>query len=280
MEYNYAQLRQQLKEDGYVVIPALLSIDETLKYRDIIKDYFESGKNYSTYTNGGMGVSNSFGFIADLRTLLSNKKITEVVSKICDHDLYYLHHCDAHYNRLSAWHKDSSHYVRNQWEERDGDESFLLYKLALYLQDHSSDSNALTVRAGSHMIDDLVSGKEVVLKPKLGDVILFDQRISHVGKQYDLKDKIVNRVFKFDQSKRSKAAALARKVFKEKDKFSIFWGVGQNNEFSKEFSKNIIARQNKQNSTESTRIYTEVIGYLREHNVKYLEHEMNEYLTN
>lgn len=275
---RYSLQNKELTEKGYLLIPNLLSVESINEYRQILMNYFENPDNHMNYSNAGKGVSNSFGFIPELKNLLSNKKIIDTLSNILEHDTFYLHHCDVHCNRLSSWHKDSTGYIKNQWEEREGKEKFKLYKIAFYLQDHSNNNDGLTVKEGSHLIQDLKSGKNIILRPKIGDAILFDQRITHVGKTFGLKDKIINTFFKHNQIKRTKVSSYIDKILGKKNKISIFWGLGENNNFSKEFALNIIKRQNRQNKTKQFDRYNDVKEYLEKVKVKQLQFTSNDFL--
>ena len=89
----------------------------------------------------------------------------------------------------------------------------------IYLEDHSNDDNAIKVVAKSHMEREIITDKFIQLKPKLGDVVIFDQRITHRGaeKPYD------------------------------GHRILISFGFGKNNIFTDNLEKGTIQRQNDQN---------------------------------
>ncbi len=265
------QYRKQLKDDGYVVIPNLMSSEEVQHYRRVVIDYFGNPGNHFTYSNGGKGLANSFAYIPELCSLLADKKIKQTLQDIVGTPLFYLHHSDIHYNRLSSWHKDTDGYIERPWDKRSGEESFSLYKIAFYLQDHIENNHGLTVRKGSHLSSELNHGEEVNLQCKVGDAVFFDQRISHVGQQFNFSDKVVNRLFRYNQKHRERVANLLRKAQGVENKLSIFWGVGVQNEFSREFAINTIKRQNKVNGVSSYTPTKPIISSLSESNMGMLE---------
>ena len=57
--------------------------------------------------------------------------------------------------------------------------------MALYLQDHANDSQALTIKPSSHINGYKVDPSLVAepLHPRKGDVVLFDSRLHHRGQE-------------------------------------------------------------------------------------------------
>lgn len=120
--------------------------------------------------------------------------------------------CDLQFNRSINWHRDLVHppYMATQrhdvWQPAKRGDSYALYRLVIYLEGHEHDDNALTVIPGSHLergcrlpcgenrrgyVESPLKWKvgdgaprlrePVVLRPPLGDAVLFDQRILHRG---------------------------------------------------------------------------------------------------
>ena len=90
----------------------------------------------------------------------------------------------------------------------------------IYLEDHSNDDNALKVVPKSHLEREIIRDKFIQLKPKLGDIIIFDQRITHKGAENAYGDY----------------------------RILISFGFGKNNIFTDEFEEGTKKRQDKQNS--------------------------------
>ena len=90
----------------------------------------------------------------------------------------------------------------------------------IYLQDHSKNNHALKLVPKSHLDKKIESKNFIQLKPKLGDIIIFDQRITHRGMDKQIKDK----------------------------RILVSFGFGKNNIFTENFEKGTINRQNDQNN--------------------------------
>jgi hypothetical protein len=98
-----------------------------------------------------------------------------------------------------------------------------IYKVLIYLQDHTNDNNGLTLIEDSHHIPDIMinNNKKKTIHNKIGDIIIFDQRITHRGQEHYQNNGI--------------------------DRILISIGFGKNNIFTKEFEEGTIKRQNDQN---------------------------------
>lgn len=60
-----------------------------------------------------------------------------------------------------------------------------IYKVLIYLQDHTNDNNGLTVIDKSHLIPEIYVNhtQKKTIHSKIGNIIIFDQRITHRGQQ-------------------------------------------------------------------------------------------------
>jgi len=102
----------------------------------------------------------------------------------------FLQDNDIGVNVKSAWHKDRLSgiyrgYERHSpWDVVQGEE-MRVAKVGVYLQDHSNprDHTGLRVVTGSHNISRIPGEKFDIrfLHPSVGDVIIFDQRLTHGG---------------------------------------------------------------------------------------------------
>ena len=118
--------------------------------------------------------------------------------------------CDLQFNRSITWHRDLLHppYMALQkhdvWQPAHKHDIYALYRLVIYLESHEHDDSALSVLPGSHLYRGCKSktcgkdhrgyvehpkqmeangwaAKPVVLRPAMGDVVIFDQRLIHRG---------------------------------------------------------------------------------------------------
>lgn len=177
-------MNQQLDKAGFVVIKSVFSVEQIEKMRKIALKFFSSGG----------GLSNAGGFAKpdwikadELTSLLEEfnlNKMESLISKYVGESVCFIGHNDLHLNRSVGWHKDQlngearKYQLNSPWETVNG-ETMKIYKVNLYLQDHSGNNDGLTVRIGSHKFPQIGRGIVGQVKPSIGDIILFDQRISH-----------------------------------------------------------------------------------------------------
>ncbi|MGB8703289.1 MAG: hypothetical protein WCD18_28060 [Thermosynechococcaceae cyanobacterium] len=190
-------------------------------------------------------------------------------------------HCDVHSGILSGWHKDDGmttmeggYFGRPMYNNPDCS----VYKVAIYLQDHTQNKTGLTVRSGSHKYESLVQGDEVYLPTSVGDIVVFDVRLTHVGQQYIvpviwlnsqiiLLQKIFNKLVGI---KNSKIITLFKKNYDRiffQEKISIFFTYGLPNEYTKVFSQNNMKRQVMQNKKKDIFVSEKLRSKLIEENV-------------
>ena len=108
----------------------------------------------------------------------------------------------------------------------------MIVKALVYLQDHSDNDDALKLVPGSHWNSKLDangdSNGHIQIRPELGDVLVFDQRITHQGQQ----------------DKARHAAARDRDPY---SRILVSYGFGLNNVFTDNFEHGTVLRQNDQN---------------------------------
>ena len=159
------------------------------------------------------------------KLLLSEEKHIELLNKL--NDYRFCSHNDIGINRIVGWHKDKlngnveKYQVHYIWEDFE-DNKFKIIKVLIYLQDHTNNNDALKVIPGSHLTPEYNQNNinYVQLKPSLGDIIIFDQRITHRGM---MNQTIYPRIL-------------------------VSFGFGANNIFTDEFEKGTKVRQDYQNN--------------------------------
>tara|TARA_B110000858_G_scaffold186846_1_gene230478 strand:+ start:184 stop:1029 length:846 start_codon:yes stop_codon:yes gene_type:complete len=164
-------------------------------------------------------------------TLLSNRAVLECLDAVCGKEHRFLHHSDISIDRPSFWHKDrlNGPFRRfeslSPWETTRDGETMKIYKLLLYLQDHRDNNDSLKIIPGSHLRSEIcVTGEKVVqLRPKLGDAIIFDQRLTHSGTH--------------NPAPSFRASSPPRIL--------VTLGFGANNIFSDDFERGTLARQSE-----------------------------------
>ena len=221
----------KLKEDGYIIIKNFYSSKEILYMRQIILHNMKVRKNmFITGHNSGSKPD----FLRDpnfknLLPLLKLNTIHHIMKQIFNTPFHLCSHNDIGLNRIVNWHKDT---LNNQykvyqktdiWSQQEG-ENHEIYKFLIYLQDHSNNNDGLQLIEKSHLnpIIDLADRNKKYINSNLGDVVIFDQRITHRGSSSENYNY---------------------------DRILISLGFGKNNIFTKEFEEGTIRRQNDQNRT-------------------------------
>lgn len=208
-----------------MILEDVFSKEELLGCKNEVNKYIRDNK---TLKNAG-GISipdfikkDGLKKTADLK---NNNKIHDTLKKIFNGDDYrFCSHNDIGINRVVGWHKDklngevSKYETVNIWKEYNGKKHEIL-KVLIYLEEHSNNNDGLKVVPLSHLNSKINPKGHIQLKPKVGDVIIFDQRITHRG-----MDKQVRY-----------------------PRILISFGFGKNNIFTDNFEKGTVIRQNKQN---------------------------------
>jgi len=216
-------MNEELNKKGFIIIKSVFSVDQIEKMRQVSLDYFSNGGGFS---NAGGFAKPDWVKVAELSSLLKEfdlNKMEKLISKYVGEDVCFIGHNDLHLNRSVGWHKDGlngearKYQITSPWEVVEG-ETMKIYKVNLYLQDHNSNEDGLTVRTGSHRFPKMERGAVEQIKPSVGDVILFDQRITHKAKWSGGYDRLL-----------------------------VCIGFGVKNIFFDEFKKGTEFRQNKQN---------------------------------
>ena len=220
-----ASLRDLFIRDGYLLCKWIFFEKEIEECREEILDYIKN-KN-ELISLGGISIVDFVGrnILPKTNKLMNNKKLTDLLCKIFDGDNYrFCNHNDIGINRNVGWHKDklNNEYEKYEtipiWTTYQGDKHEIV-KVLIYMQDHGNDNNGLKIAPGTHMNPNITGNGWIQLRPRIGDIIIFDQRIDHCGM--------------------SQQVSIPRIL--------VSFGFGKNNVFTDNFEKGTIARQNNQN---------------------------------
>jgi hypothetical protein len=212
-----------INSKGYEVVSKVFTEEEISFLREKSFALLNSGRCFEN--SGGLARPDFIKdeLAVDIVDLLDSKDLASLISKMVGEDVEFISHNDLHLNRTVGWHKDRLNGEVNRfeehspWETVDG-QSMKIFKCNIYLQDHTNYNDCLTVRDGSHLTEDMNVGEIKVLRPGIGDIVVFDQRLTHRGPQS-----------------------------KQQDRLLICMGYGVKNIFFEEFEKGTIFRQDKQN---------------------------------
>ena len=208
---------------GYQVIEQVFTEEEISFLREKSFLLFKSGR---CFQNSGGWARPDFikdELCVEIVSLLQSKNLESLISDVVGENVDFVSHNDLHLNRSVGWHKDRLNGEVNKfekhspWDVVDG-QSMKIYKCNIYLQDHKQNDDCLTVREGSHLTESMTEGVVKTLRPSIGDLVVFDQRLTHKATHSGGYDRLL-----------------------------ICLGYGVRNLFFDEFKKGTIFRQNKQN---------------------------------
>ena len=236
---------ERINSHGYCLFPGLLNPADIDKLRQGVHHFFQQS---GVYYDFGKTQPDAFSNVDSIRWLLKDPRILDAVASCMGgDDFVYTMHSDIHMNMLSGWHTDTGAY----FDRADVlDPSFRVLKVGIYLQDHSVDARGLTVSKGSHLAAETKPALKNVeaLKTSVGDVVVFDTRIWHVGDQKTKFERIFGKLLNSERLK-YRSGGLLRALTGRKDKSSVFFTFGLPNELTVLFSERNALRQEKQIST-------------------------------
>ena len=254
-----SDIKTFMNQNGYYVIKGAIPTDEVALFKETIVNYFKNTDNDTV--EGNTAQPNAFNKeeLFALHKLFSLNSLIGPMRDLLDGDVCFLHNSDVHYNFLAlGWHDDTQirHLAKkpqnyNLFEgSLTNDMPFKAYNIGIYLQDHP-DGGALSVFAGSHKngpgtgdgtdISDrqkIESQAEVNLCVQAGDAVVFDIRTFHHGN-----------------------------IGENKDRATIFFGLGAKNIHSYYSARGSIERQER----ETRRSYSpckELQTVLKENNIQ------------
>jgi hypothetical protein len=212
----------QLNEKGYMIIKGLFEKEELLGARSTIQKFVKENK---TLRNSDGITIPDFIKKEALREIEIHdwrKKIEGILQEkvFGDRNFRFCSHNDIGVNRIVGWHKDklNGEYAKYEtipiWSTTEKGEKHEIYKVLIYLQDQEE----LCVVPESHRNPHIDVKGVVQVKTELGDIIIFDQRISHRGAEKHMNQ----------------------------DRILVSYGYGRNNPFTDNFERGTIERQNKQ----------------------------------
>lgn len=219
---NYKQL---IETQGYFILKNVFSPEEITNFKTEILKYVKTNKTIKNASGITIPDFIKYPSLSQVSSLKDNEKINNVLKDIFDNNYRFCGHNDIGVNRVVGWHKDklnglyAKYETVNIWSEHKG-EKHKIVKVLTYLEDHSKDNDGLKIVPRSHLNRVINPKGWIQLKPQLGDVIIFDQRITHRGMVKQVKT----------------------------PRILVSFGFGKNNIFTDNFEKGTVIRQNKQNN--------------------------------
>lgn len=234
------KISQYLSTDGYVIVKEVYTFDECERVKSIIKN--EKRRAQLLDHSDKFILPNAAHLLPELSDVITSQKLLNVMQSVFDNQKFcFTSHSDIHINTVAAWHKDDG---KGKYFEGKTDyfssNSCKVYKIGMYLQD-CVNSGGLTVKAGSHRtgysklgLDYNSDDPEIYLPSTVGDIVIFDVRITHKGDS-DLSTNLVQRFLK-------KLGLLHDKVL-DYQRFAMFFTFGLENEYTRIFSDKNMERQ-------------------------------------
>ena len=256
--------KEKFEKFGFVIIRDAFSEKECALYKETALNYFldDFGKltrnlnpNYRDGNESTKPLAFNYDYFEPLYSIFTNEKLRKAFDQITNNKTMFLHHSDVHVDTVAGkgWHRDSINnsdgragkkwkdmYITKDIESQVDGEKYCIVRAAFYLQEHTSNQDGLFVIAGSHLNDKF--NKEMYVKTKTGDVILFDARLLHRG---------------------------GHRVLKGNHRSAVFWGMGRDNIFSHEHKQAAIARQTYQLGIENYIFNDKLKKILDENNIGY-----------
>jgi hypothetical protein len=225
-------LAERLARDGFAVVPGVLSATEVEALRRDVDGALASGS--IPYGLGAAAPDAATG-APGVRWVLHRPAIVAAVRQaLAVEGLLFTMEAGVHRNVTGPWHKDTGEHAfdggyfgrPDPW----ADDECRVVKVGLYLQDHL-DGTGLRVRRGSHRRGDLESGKEVVVRTRAGDAVIFDARITHRGQAPTRIDQAVALVARVlpRRSRQQVVAATRSKLNAARgrpDRLAVFFAFG------------------------------------------------------
>ena len=258
-----------IQKFGFTIIRDCFSEDQILEYKKTIVDYFidDNGgltnnlnKNYRDGTEATRPLALADKHFSPLYTLFEDNVLMKTLKYLTDDKLKYGHQVDVHVDTVAGkgWHRDSLNnstgrvapnwkdlYAKTNFWDTVEDESYQMYRIAIYCQDHVENNDGLFVMANSHSHDPVNRSKvaELYAKTKIGDVIVFDARMMHRGGATNIK--------------------------KGNYRTAIFFNMGRDNVFTDEHIKGAVARQKYQLGLKSYEIDPDLVEVLKLQGIGY-----------
>jgi hypothetical protein len=215
-----------INTNGYIIIKQLFSKHLLTQCKREILEYTQNNKqiqNADGITIPDFINQPELSLTASLKDLPALHKILEE-EVFKGEDYRFCSHNDIGINRIVGWHKDKLNgpYAKYEaipiWSTTPNGEKHEIYKVLVFL----NNQEEFYLVPGSHTksVIDVKGG--IPIETELGDVLIFDQRITHRG---------------------------ADKHYNEGDRILVSFGFGRNNPFTDNFEKGTIQRQNDQNNT-------------------------------
>lgn len=222
-----------MRHQGHAIVRGVLSRDQIEALRAEVGAYFRA--NGTTRYGGKIQLRGMHVLPAVARLMASDKIVQVLRAYTAGENPILTGECDFTMNTMADWHKDLVEDMH--LEAAVDDESFSVYKLAIYLQDQPADSKeVLKVRPGSHLARNGRDLGDVPLAVQAGDILIFDVRIDHAGRIPSVPEKLLRRGIRLTakdaDSSLTRVRSALRRVSGNADRIGIFATFGPDNDWT------------------------------------------------
>jgi hypothetical protein len=185
-------------DEGYVILKNVFTMDEINNVKNIIKSYIV--KNKCLINSKGISIVDFINNdkLQEVSKLKDNNVIINSLNTIFKNTKYrFVGHNDIGINRIVTWHKDklNGEYAKyetiNIWETTKDGKKHKIVKVLIYLEDHFNDDYGLKLVPKSHLNPEINQSGYIKINSNIGDVLIFDQRITHRGMDKQPKNKFI-----------------------------------------------------------------------------------------
>lgn len=266
--------RSALERDGLCIVANVLTSDQCDLLRAQAVAFLD---RRGTPQNGGAITYDIANEADEIRWIFDDTPLLGVVRNLLGEDASFLHHAGVSHNSYTGWHKDvaghnSQGQPLNHWDQAS-EVRCGVYKVALYLQDHTGDNTALSYVTQSHLDPDFSSlGKRIrnylrhsTTHPAKGSLVIFDQRLSHTGVAPSLVTRGLYRALKNEKSK-GQLWQWERKLRGMQDRVFLQMAFGDKTVISREHASVMADRQLRMNDRCSYRVSSSLEQTLNDNN--------------
>lgn len=232
------------KKDGYVLIKNVFTVDEMDELNQISEQHFQSHGMYKSY---GKNQPNCALEMPKIAPFLFHEKIASALQKVLEtEDVILTGSTGLLDNMVSGWHKDDGQgdYFPSYRQENMYTEPCSVVKVGVYFQDPAG-STGLVIREGSHKVDSLVEGPIKELSPRMGDILIFDVRITHRSEPMAFYEKVMMKLSSrvLSEKKSTKLYSSLRSLRNRTTRRMLTVCYGINNQVTEDYSRETMRKQ-------------------------------------
>lgn len=141
-------------EKGFLVVPNVLTADETSKLRSRILEIFSSEEWKKSPYNTSQVLASVYDVFPEFIDISLKKEVIEILTDLCGTQPVLIPETSIHYKFYTGWHKDTTSMAK-KGEKFHLENDCLLLQCGFYLQDNTPEhGGGLTVMEGSHKTGD------------------------------------------------------------------------------------------------------------------------------